>query len=86
MINLGIAILVHCLRKKVLKSEEKILTDNLIVVNKSVNNQLPSVLTCQTKTGSSSLLKFKAFLTDKVFKPSYSTDSSGRKLFYCWCY
>ena len=64
----------------ILKPEDKVLIENIIFINKSFNNLLPPVfkswfIFCSNihnyRTVSST--------ADKIFKPSYRTDSYGKK-------
>ena len=71
---------VHYLKKNnILKFEDKILIGNIIFVSKSINNLLPPIfknwfIFCSEIHNYNTV----SLSTDKLFKPSYSTDSYGK--------
>ena len=71
---------VHYFKKNnILKFEDKILIGNIIFVSKSINNLLPPIfknwfIFCSEIHNYNTV----SLSTDKLFKPSYSTDSYGK--------
>ena len=63
----------------ILKLEDKILIKNILFINKSFNNLLPPVFKSWF-TFCSDLHNYHTVssTTDKIFKPSYRTDSYGK--------
>ena len=64
----------------ILKLEDKILMENIIFINKSCNNPLPPIFKSWF-TFCSGVHNYQTVLStaDKIFKPSYRTDSYGKK-------
>ena len=74
-------------KNSILKFEEKILINNIITISKSINNLLLPIfknwfIFC-SKIRSYDTVSYSA---DKLFKPSYRTDSYGKILCYYRCY
>ena len=65
----------------ILKLEDKILIDNILFINKSFNNLLPPI-NKSWFTFCSDVHNYLTFSStaDKIFKPSYRTDSYGKKI------
>ena len=61
--------------------EDKILTENILFINKSFNNLLPLIFKSWF-TFCSDVHSYQTVssTTDKIFKPSYRTNSYGKKL------
>ena len=63
----------------ILKFQDKILTENIIFINKSFNNLLPPIFKSWF-TFCSDVHNYQTVSStaDKIFKPIYSTDSYGK--------
>ena len=63
----------------ILKLEDKILIENILFINKSFNNLLPPIFK-NWFTFCSDVHNYHTFSTtaDKIFKPSYRSDSYGK--------
>ena len=63
----------------ILKLEDKILIENILFINKSLNNLLPPIFK-NWFTFCSDVHNYHTFSTtaDKIFKPSYRSDSYGK--------
>ena len=66
----------------ILKLEDKILIENILFINKSFNNLLPPIFKSWF-TFCSDVHNYQTVSStaDKIFKPSYRTDSYGRNSF-----
>ena len=64
---------------RILKLEDKVLKENILFINKSFNNLLPPVFK-SSFTFCSDVHNYQTFSStaDKIFKPSYRTDSCGK--------
>ena len=64
----------------ILKLEDKIVTENILFINKSFNNLLPPIFKSWF-TFCSDVHNYHTVssIVDKIFKPSYRTDSYGKK-------
>ena len=63
----------------ILKLEDKILIENILFINKSLNNLLPPIFK-NWFTFCSDVHNYQTVssTSDKIFKPSYRTDSFGK--------
>ena len=64
----------------ILKRKDKILIENILFINKPFNNFLPPILKCWF-TSFSDIHNYQTVssTSNKTFKPSYRTDSFGKK-------
>ena len=62
----------------ILKPEDKILIENILFINKSFNNLSPIFKSWFTFCSDVHNYQTVSFTTDKIFKPSYRTDSFGK--------
>ena len=64
----------------ILKLEDKILVENIIFISKSFNNLLPPIFNSWLAFCSDvHNYQTVSSTADKIFKPSYKTDSYGKK-------
>ena len=63
----------------ILKLEDKIPIENILFINKSFNNVIPPIFkSCFTFCSDLHNYHTVSYTTDKIFKPSYGTDSYGK--------
>ena len=67
-------------KSSILKFEDQILINNILFISKSINNLLPPIFNnwfifCSNVHNYNAV----SYLTDKLLKPSYTTDSYGKK-------
>ena len=67
-------------KSSILKFEDQILINNILFISKSINNLLPPIFN-NWFIFCSNIHNYNAvsYLTDKLLKPSYTTDSYGKK-------